>query len=541
MAAAQCNGRAKKPKSTQANGSLNGSLNGSANGHLNGFADKSNFSSRPTRGQRKQRTLMGALMSVFGRLVTWYIIITLVFRCPSSLIQIDDASPRVCTPYLQARSYATPYLDPYYQTYLAPHVEKVKPYADRFERQIYTPAATFTKDKYAAYGAHRVEQAKNQAVAGWDKAVRPHLQTAQDKVQDQYDAYLGPHVQKASDAAAPYYSQTRDGLNTVYHSSVLPTYKASLPYLRKARVQGHYLVADIIFPNVHAAKDFTWSFLVRSVWPQLRVLYGDNVEPQLVRISERLGRYRDQQKMESAADAAGSETSTVAADSTEIVPTIAASSASSSSTADSGWGVLDGLLGVASSSSTSSEVSSETKAETAAEPKLTGEALRERLNEDLRKWQTKFAVAADKGAEDLEHRVAEITERQVENGVKGHGRALVVKLEETADSTITSLKSFIKRTVESIAEDATEEDLEAAYEKCSTKARELGLTVKDKAQDVRVWKASYDQETDSLVQAAVRSTVEVLEKIHGLAFKRLACVGHGLTVSLTTIGKTTTS
>jgi DNA repair ATPase RecN len=121
----------------------------------------------------------------------------------------------------------------------------------------------------------------------------------------------------------------------------------------------------------------------------------------------------------------------------------------------------------------------------------------------------------------LEQRVAEITKRQVENGVKGHGRALVVKLEETADSTVSSLKSFIKRTVESLPEDATEQDLEAAHEKCSAKTRELGLSVKERAQDVRAWKANYDQETDSLVQAAVRSTVEVLEKIHGLGLQEV--------------------
>jgi len=36
-----------------------------------------------------------------------------------------------------------------------------------------------------------------------------------------------------------------------------------------------------------------------------------------------------------------------------------------------------------------------------------------------------------------------------------------------------------------------------------------------------VWKASYDQETDSLVQAAVRSTVEVLEKIHSLGLQEV--------------------
>lgn len=224
------------------------------------------------------------------------------------MTQVNDSSPRVCTPYLQARSYAAPYLDPYYQTYLAPHVDKVKPYADRFERQVYTPAASFTKKQYSTYGAHRVELARKQAEAGWDKTVRPHLQTAQDAANKQYDAYLGPHVKRASDAASPYYDQVKASSNTAYHKSILPAYEASLPYLHQARVQGRHVIVDVVFPHARSAKDVTWAFLLRNVWPKLRVLYGDNVEPQLVRISERLGRYRDQQKVESVVDAVGSET-----------------------------------------------------------------------------------------------------------------------------------------------------------------------------------------------------------------------------------------
>ena len=242
------------------------------------------------------------------RLSVWYFILTAAFRCPSSLTQLNDSSPRVCTPYLQIRSYAAPHLDPYYQAYLAPHVDKVKPYVDQFEHQVYTPAASFTKKQYATYGAHRVEQAKKQVEASWDKIIRPHLQTAQNAAQIQYDAYLGHHVKRASDAASPYYSQVKASSNSVYHESFLPAYEASLPYLRKARVQGHRVVVDVLFPHIRSAKDVTWAFLLRSVWPQLRVLYGDNVEPQLVRISERLGRYRDQQKVESIVDAVESET-----------------------------------------------------------------------------------------------------------------------------------------------------------------------------------------------------------------------------------------
>ncbi|KAF3035141.1 hypothetical protein E8E12_006500 [Didymella heteroderae] len=511
MAAPQSNGRAKKTSKPKANGYLNGSPNvASTNGSLNGHADKSQSSTVAVRRRKQKRTFTGAITSIVLRLSIWYLIITAAFRCPSSLTQLDDSSPRVCTPYLQARSYATPYLEPYYQTYLAPHAEKVKPYADRFDRQVYTPAASFTKKHYDTYGAHRVEQARKQALASWDKTIRPHLQTAQHAAQTQYDAYLGHHVKRASDVASPYYNQVKASSDHIYHKSLLPAYEASLPYLRKARVQGRHVIVDIVFPH-------------------LRILYGDNVEPQLVRISERLGRYRDQQKVESVVDAVESETSTVATRSTKIIPTVAASSsslvasvasASISSASEAASSVVNSVLARESSSASTVEA----QPEASIDPKDSGlspEELKEKLNEDLRKWQSKFAAAADKGAEDLEQRVAEITTRQVEKGVHGHGKALIVQLEESADSTVSNLKSYIKRTVRSLPEDASEEQLEAALEQCSAKARELGQTVKQKAQDIREWKTSYDTETDTLVQAAVRSTVEVLEKIHGLGLQEV--------------------
>ncbi|KAF1919480.1 hypothetical protein BDU57DRAFT_469568 [Ampelomyces quisqualis] len=521
--AATANGRAKKPKKAPSNGTPGGGMNGHANGHMNGHADKAQLSAPGLRmaGQRtRTRGVVGVVTSLFARLTTWYLIITMLFRCPSSLTALDDSSPRVCAPYLQARAHAAPYLDPYFDTYVAPYIDKAKPYTDRFEQQVYTPAAKFTADKYATYGSHRVEQAKQYGNAQWDKAVRPQIQLAQAKAKGQYDVYLGPHIKTATTAAAPYYDRMKASLQEIYHLSVLPAYEVSLPYLRTARAQGRHVVVNIVFPHVRSAQDATRAFLMRTVWPQVRVLYGDNVEPQLVRISERLGRYRHHQKVESVVDAIESH-STVAAEPTETIPTY---SETSSPTTKSGWGVFDDFFGSDPSSTASNQVelkSAGAKAAKSAEPQPTGAELKAQLTEDLRRWQTKFATAADKGSEDLEQRVADITKRQIDSSVNGHGQALVVKLEETADSTIASLKSFIKRTVESIPEDATEKDLESAYEKCSAKTRELGLSVKNRAQDVRGWKAAYDQETDSLVQAAVRSTVEVLEKIHGLGLQEV--------------------
>jgi len=188
-------------------------------------------------------------------------------------------------------------------------------------------------------------------------------------------------------------------------------------------------------------------------------------------------------------------------------------------TTKSGWGVLDDFFG-----SVSGTPASEVKIATSTkplEPKLTGAELREKLNEDLRGWQTKFATAADKGAEDLDTRVSEITKRQIENGVHGHGAAMIVQLEETAESTISTFKKFIQQTIKKLPTDASEEQLEAAYEKCVTKTRELGIAAKEKAQAIRSWKTAYDQETDNLVRAAVASTVEVLDRIHGLGLQEV--------------------
>lgn len=168
------------------------------------------------------------------------------------------------------------------------------------------PVVAFSKDKYSSYGAPRVEQARKYLGAEWERTVQPQLENAQVKVKDQYDVHLAPHVNQVSDAVAPYYEQTKDSMMEIYRLSLLPTYEATLPYARTGYAHGHHIVSHIVFPFVRSAKDVTWIFISRTLWPQLRVLYGDNVEPQLVRISERLGRYKDQRKIEAVVDAVDS-------------------------------------------------------------------------------------------------------------------------------------------------------------------------------------------------------------------------------------------
>ena len=234
------------------------------------------------------------ILILFARLFSWYFIATILFRCPSSITRLDDKSPQICRPYLHARSWVTPYLDPYYQSYIAPQVSKAQPYIDRFDAQVYTPV----KSQYIAYGAPQVERTRTFVAAQWEKSMQPQVEKVQAYAKEQYDQHIGPHINKVTDVVSPHLEDLKKSTVEIYDLTLLPTYKLIRPYAQTSYAHGHHAVAHIIFPFVRTSKDATLNFLSRTVWPHIRILYADNVEPQLVRIRERLGRYRDGKKLE---------------------------------------------------------------------------------------------------------------------------------------------------------------------------------------------------------------------------------------------------
>jgi hypothetical protein len=130
-------------------------------------------------------------------------------------------------------------------------------------------------------------------------------------------------------------------------------------------------------------------------------------------------------------------------------------------------------------------------------------------------------MAADKGSEDLEQRIKDITEQQVKHQAHGVGKALIVQLEETIKSTINDLKSTINRLAKSVPEEVTEEQLESLYEQVLVAKRTAGTHIREKAQAVRTWRLQYDLETDNLVRAATASTVKILDNIQDLGLQEI--------------------
>jgi hypothetical protein len=439
-------------------------------------------------------------------------VLTALFRCPSSTLDITDESPKICKSYLQLRDQATPYVQPYYDSYLKPYVDRAQPHVDSLNQKVITPATTFAKEKYDVYGAPRVAQLQDYAEGTWSSTIKPRVEVRRKWARSHYEKQLEPYVNHARSTADPYLREAYNELTDMYDTTVIPLYHRAVPYLQEAYQQGHHITADIIFPTVQHAQQTSFEFLRRQLWPTLVVLYGENVEPQLSKIMERLGRYKDSRKLQAAvkevdnSSSLGYETAQASS---------AASSIASSATPTP---VKAQSRGQSPSSKASSP---EPEKVQTSEPPVKAVDTREKIESDLSNWKEKFAVAADKGAVDLRLRVGEITSRQIENQAQGVGKALVVQLEETAKTKIETLKEDIVEVVKALPENADQETEDAAYEKVVQQVRNAGSAIKEKAQAIRDWEQNYDADTTALVDAALESTLKIVDNIRDLGLQQI--------------------
>lgn len=130
--------------------------------------------------------------------------------------------------------------------------------------------------------------------------MKPQIDAARSQLSKSYDASLAPLVNEISSATAPYYTAGRDTVVRTYNTQFLPVYTASRPYVERSYAVGHKAFVETGLPYAQWAWGSSMVFIDRTLWPKLRILYGENVEPQLMRIGERLGRYRDGKKLKAA-------------------------------------------------------------------------------------------------------------------------------------------------------------------------------------------------------------------------------------------------
>lgn len=474
------NGYVKSPKSTNMDRSNTG-----------GEGSRASRSSRRRTGAGGKATWSGWVFDKSLKLGVWYMIITLIFRCPSTVEELQEDSPAACKPYFLTKDVVTPYAKPYYDQYAAQYVQKVQPYFEQANERAYKPALA----AYKQHGAPRVADAQKQALVQWEKTIKPQLEAARQRAGKQYDATLAPHVQKVQDVVQPHYDSLSQSAKDIWVFELQPVYRHTMPYAQKVYTQGQTFVVNTAWPQAQYAGSAAWSMWARQVWPRMRVLYGENVEPQLMRITERLGRYKDGRKLQAEIKSMEYESSVSEVSSSAAAAATSASIAASQATE--------------SPSSVYSSITSEAKPEATVDPA-------EQFRADLRSWEEVCSRAVDEGAEHLKERIKEITDHQISKQIEGTGSALVTQLEETANGATNSVKARILSVVGSLPEDADQESLDESVDKVMDGIRSAGQSVKKSAQAVREWRQQLTTSTSELVDKAVESTLETIDSIREL-------------------------
>lgn len=185
-----------------------------------------------------------------------------------------------------------PHVQPYYDQYAAPYVEIARPYYETVDSKVWQPARGYA----VQYGAPWVEKAQAHTLAQWEKNGRPQLVKYQALALAHYDQSVGPYVNQASERLGPYYEIARTNGLQVYYEYLQPGYEFVHPYA----IQGYDAASDFTtntaLPTAYWTWNKTYAFIDSNVWPHVRSVYVKNVEPQLVRIGERLGRYKAKTK-----------------------------------------------------------------------------------------------------------------------------------------------------------------------------------------------------------------------------------------------------
>ncbi|KAJ5964787.1 uncharacterized protein N7479_004663 [Penicillium vulpinum] len=451
--------------------------------------------------QKKKKGFVRWTVGLVVRLCIWYALATPFLRCPSHLADLTETSPRVCKPYLIARSHVEPYVTPHYDIYVAPYVDQARPYVEVLNQRVYTPASKVAKSGYEKYGAPALEQAQAYGVEQWQLQVTPRLQTAQNKVHQLYLAEIDPYVQQSVAVVSPYYQKANTVVHTVYQGHLVPLYARSKPFIEKA----YSTVQGILTTHVMPGAQYTWSSAVyyanSSLWPHVTGLYSEQVEPQLVKIGQRLASYREGKRLRAVIeDADSSSTATVR-------PVI-------SSTAKS----QEKIHPTTTVTSTST---SQARAQPTLTPTEQAQQAREKIDSDLERWQEKFALAADKGIVDLEERIGEIVSALVASSANSHGQSLSTALQSVSAEQISSMKRRINELADSMPEEDAPEIEKSTSDLLVREIRTSAITVRDRAHALREWSISFEDELVRRVTAAVDSTLDVLDSIRNLGLQEI--------------------
>ncbi|KAH1594727.1 hypothetical protein KXX34_001847 [Aspergillus fumigatus] len=446
------------------------------------------------RSKAKRTSRIRWTVGLLVRLCIWYFLLTPFFRCPSHESDLTESSPRICKPYLTAKSYVEPHVAPYYNAHAAPYVDAARPYVRVLNEKVYTPASNIARQGYEAYGAPALDRAQIYGQQQWDANVVPHIQTAKAKVNAWYEVEVAPHVRQVTTAVSPYYQKVYRAYWATLDGYVLPFVATYRPFIGKTYASGQGILTTTVLPYAHSTWYHTVYFVNNSVWPKISNLYSENVEPQLVKIGQRLASYREGKRLRSATDE------------------------------------IESAAGYTSPSSVSEDLSKTEATNTYSDPVAPTPSLsaaelaaqtRDKIASDLRTWKDRFASASEQGVEGLETRVVEVVATYLASGVQNYGENLVTALQSAVEDQTNTIKRRINLLAESLPFEESQEDEDAAVEELLKEIRTSAVSIRDRAHVLREWRITFGNQLIDKVSVAVNSTLAVLDNVRDLGLQEI--------------------
>ncbi|KAL4910238.1 hypothetical protein BDW74DRAFT_49835 [Aspergillus multicolor] len=447
----------------------------------------------PERSKPRSTSRIRWTVGLLVRLCIWYFLLTPFFRCPSNVAELTDSSPRICKPYLAAKSYVEPHVTPYYNTYAAPYVDAARPYAIVLNEKVYTPASNIANQGYQTYGAPALSRAQAYGQQQWDANVVPHIETVKGKAADWYGTQVAPQVDYVVTTVTPYYNKAHGAYWTTVDGYILPFAAKYQPYIGKTYTSGQEILTTTVMPHAQNAWYSTVYFMHQTLWPKISSLYSENVEPQLVKIGQRLASYREGDRLRSVAvevESAATSMSSIAVE-------------------------------TAATESLTASFTSEPTPTPSLSPSQLAAQIRDKIASDLVTWKERFASASEKGVDSLEGRVVEIVDAYVAGGAQAEGEKLVDALEGVVEEQTAAIKNRISALTEALPFADSPEEEQAAIEELLKEVRSSAVSIRDRAHVLREWHVSFETNLLDKVSVAVNSTLSVLDNVRDLGLQEI--------------------
>lgn len=184
---------------------------------------------------------------------------------------------------------------------MAPYVERARPYTTKAYSRVYVPVSNIGRNVYLRHVEPVVTKVTAKGQEQWQLWIQPQISDLYARGEEQYQQRIEPTILELTKLYRPWWRWTKKTAEQQYHTVLIPTYKKSLPYLRRSALRARDFAVNYAIPTAQRGLRTATTFVRRHIWPTIRIAWGQHVEPQISKVQAKIASYADGRKIEAAA------------------------------------------------------------------------------------------------------------------------------------------------------------------------------------------------------------------------------------------------